>query len=173
MLNALDGSPIGFAARLANPLRRYMWGAIGAAFLALALVAGLSWHKWGHWKSEYFTLRDEATEVVAAVRIASDNPKLQWKDAARQVGLIDRSFSEARDRLSDQTAEVNRLGAETKRLRALNEEQRRKIAALTARRDTLIARLESEALDPGDAADCWAQIRAMEATMNALYQEGF
>lgn len=173
MLNAQDGSPLGFAARLANPLRPYIWGAVGAAFLSLAMVAGLSWHKWGHWKSEYFELRDEATAVVAAVRIAADNPKLQWKDTARQVSEIDKSFTAARDQLADQTAAVNQLGEETKRLRALNVEQQRKIAVLTAKRAALIQQLETSALDPGDAADCWAQIRDTDAAINLLYREGF
>lgn len=173
MMRSASGEAIGFAANLVNPLRRYMWGAIGAAFLGLAVVAGLSWHKWGHWKGEYFELRDEATGVVAAVRIAADNPKLQWKDTARQVSEIGASFADAKDKLADQTAAVNQLGEETKRLRALNDEQRRKIAKLTAKRASLIQQLETEALDPGDAADCWAQIRAMEDTMNKLYREGF
>ncbi len=172
-MNAPNGTPIGFGARLVNPLRQYMWGAIGAVFLALALVAGLSWYKWGYWKGEYLEIRDQASAVVAAVRIAADNPKLQWKDTAVQIGELDKSYAEARSLLHESTAKVNELGAEAKRLRALNVEAQRKIAKLTARRSELIRQLETEALDPGDVADCWAQIRAMEDTMNQLYREGF
>ncbi|WP_283419645.1 hypothetical protein [Sphingopyxis sp. Geo48] len=41
------------------------------------------------------------------------------------------------------------------------------------KRRALIEKLDDDALDPGDRADCWAQIRAADDALNQLYREGF
>lgn len=148
-------------------------GVRGGIIIALALFAALCWHKWGVWKDKFGDLSDEAAQVVIAVRDMSGNPKLQWKDVPQQLDLLDKSLTEKTVALDQQTAAVDALGAETARLRAENSEQAKKIAALNRKRDALIARLNDDALEPGDRADCWAQVRAAEDALNLLYREGY
>lgn len=148
-------------------------GIRGGIIIALALFAALCWHKWGVWKDKFGTLSDEAAQVVIAVRDMSENPKLQWKDVPRQLDLLDKSLTEKTEALDQQTEAVNQLGAETARLQAENAAMAKRIAALNRKRDQLIRRLEDDAMEPGDRADCWAQVKAAEDALNLLYREGF
>lgn len=145
----------------------------GGIIIALALFAALCWHKWGVWKDKFGDLSDEAARVVIAVRDMSGNPKLQWKDVPQQMDLLDKSLTEKTTLLDQSTAAVNTLGAETARLQAQNAEQAKKIADLNRKRDALIAKLDDDSLEPGDRADCWAQVREAEEALNTAYREGF
>ncbi|MFN7029473.1 MAG: hypothetical protein ACK4PC_08900 [Sphingopyxis sp.] len=145
----------------------------GGIIIALALFAALCWHKWGVWKDKFGDLSDEAAQVVIAVRDMSGNPKLQWKDVPQQIDLLDKSLTEKTTLLDQSTAAVNALGAETARLQAQNAEQAKKIADLNRKRDALIAKLDDDALEPGERADCWAQVREAEEALNTAYREGF
>lgn len=148
-------------------------GVRGGIIIALVLFSALCWHKWGVWKEKFGDLSDEAAQVVIAVRDMSGNPKLQWKDVPQQIDLLDKLLTEKTTLLDQSTAAVNALGEETARLQAENAEMAKKIAALNRKRDALIARLNDDALDPGDRADCWAQVREAEEALNLLYREGF
>lgn len=125
------------------------------------------------WRDRFMVLRDEAGKVLASVRIASDNPKLKWADTARQVEELDKSLAGWKSEAEGLSSTIDTMGAETARLRSENATLIAKVRALNVRRSELIAQLEQDALDPGDVADCWAQIREVDDTLNRLREEGF
>lgn len=148
-------------------------GIRGGLAILLAIFAALCWHKWGVWKDKYGELSNEATAVLVAVREAADNPKLSWQDVPAQIDVLDASLTGWKNTAEMQSGTIDAMGAETKRLQAENAELSAKVAALNRKRDSLIARLRDDALDPGDRADCWAQIREADEALNTLYREGF
>lgn len=147
--------------------------------IPLLIVAGLlAWgmrvdHLRAGWRDKFDALSDQADRVVASVRIASGNPKLKWEDTADQVEAIGAALTQWRGAAKTQSDLIDTMGRDSARLRAENAVLAEKVAALIRKRDGLIARLEQDALDPGDRADCWAQIREAEDALNQLYQEGF
>jgi len=148
-------------------------GIRGGLAILLAIFAALCWHKWGVWKDKYGELSNEATAVLVAVREAADNPKLSWQDVPAQIDALDASLTGWKNTAELQSGTIDAMGAETKRLQAENAELSAKVSALNRKRDSLIARLRDDALDPGDRADCWAQIREADEALNTLYREGF
>ena len=148
-------------------------GIRGGIIFALVLLAGLCWYKWGVWKDKFGDLSDEASAVLVAVRDATGDRKLVWRDVPQQIDALDASLTEAKSALDTQSDRINQLGAESTRLRAENEALAAKVAKLNKKRDALIAQLEDDALEPGDRADCWAQIRETDDALNQLYREGF
>lgn len=148
-------------------------GIRGGLAIALALFAALCWHKWGVWKDKYDVLSGQATTVLIATRKASDNPDLKWEDTARQIEELDASLTGWKNTAELQSGTIDAMGEEAKRLQAENAELSAKVAALNKKRDALIAKLNTDALDPGDRADCWAQIREADEALNTLYKEGF
>lgn len=151
----------------------YIRAAVGLAFvLLLAWALRLDYLR-GHWRDKFDVLSNEATEVLVAVREAADNPKLEWKDVPAQIDALDASLTGWRNTAQLQSGTIDAMGEETKRLQAENAELSAKVAQLNKKRDALIARLNNDALDPGDRADCWAQIREADEALNTLYREGF
>jgi len=146
---------------------------VGVAFLLLLGWALRLDALRADWRERFIGLRDQAGSVLASIRIASDNPDLEWKDAARQVDELDKSLTGWKSQAETLSGAVDAMGAETKRLQAENAALTEKVRALNARRRELIASLEQDALDPGDVADCWAQIREVDDSLNQLRQEGF
>ncbi|GAO78637.1 hypothetical protein [Sphingopyxis sp. C-1] len=149
--------------------------AIGAAITVTILLA------WSlrldalraDWREKFMGLTAEAGEVLAAVRLASDNPKLQWKDTSRQVEEINASRASWKNAAELQSGTIDAMGRDTERLRAENAALSKKVAALNAKREALVRKLNTDALDPGDVADCWAQIQKTEDALNLLYRESF
>lgn len=155
----------------------YIKSAVGIATM-LIIAALLAWglrldHLRGDWRDKFLNLTSEAGRVLASVRIASDNPRLEWKDTAKQIDLLDASLTEWKGAAEMQSAQIDSMGRETERLRAENSALAARVRALNAKRSAAIARLEQDATDPGDVADCWAQIREAEDALNQLYKEGF
>lgn len=148
-------------------------GIRGGLAILLAMLAALCWLKWGHWKDKYDVLSGQATTVLIATRKAADNPDLKWEDTARQIEELDASLTGWKNTAELQSGTIDAMGEETKRLQAENAELSAKVAALNKKRDALIAKLNNDALDPGDRADCWAQIREADEALNTLYREGF
>lgn len=148
-------------------------GIRGGLAIALALFAALCWHKWGVWKDKYDVLSGQATTVLIATRKASDNPDLEWEDTARQIEELDASLTGWKNTAELQSGTIDAMGEETKRLQAENAELSAKVAVLNKKREALMAKLNNDALDPGDRADCWAQIREADEALNTLYREGF
>ena len=125
------------------------------------------------WRDKFSELSDQAGRVLATVRIASDNPKLKWEDTAAQIEAIDASLDQWRGTARTQSDLIDTMGRDTQRLRAENDALKAKVRELNQKRASLIAQLQRDALDPGDRADCWAQLRETEDALNQLYREGF
>jgi hypothetical protein len=155
----------------------YIKSAVG--IVTLMVIAGLlAWgmrvdHLREGWKARYGALSEQAGRVLASVRIASGNPKLKWEQTADQVEALDASLTEWRGTARTQSALIDTMGRDAARLRAENAALAEKVKALNAKRAALVARLSEDALEPGDRADCWAQLRATEDALNLLYREGF
>ncbi len=156
-----------------NPFNALTSKIFGGTTIALALFSAVCWYQWGAWKEKFGDLSAEAGAVLVAVREAAGNPKLTWRDVPKQIDLLDESLIEARSTIDTVTDRVNLLGAESDRLRAENAALAAKVAELNRKRQALIEKLDDDALDPGDRADCWAQIRAADDALNQLYREGF
>lgn len=155
----------------------YIKSAVGIATM-LVIAALLAWglrldHLREGWKDRFGALSEQAGQVLAAVRITSDNPDLKWEDTAEQIEAIDASLTQWRGTARTQSDLIDALGRDAERLRAENFALSAKVAELTRKRAALIGRLDNDALEPGDRADCWAQIRATDAALNQLYKEGF
>lgn len=156
-----------------NPFNALTSKIFGGTTIALALFSAVCWHQWGAWKEKFGDLSAEAGAVLVAVREAAGNPELTWRDVPKQIDLLDESLIQARSTIDTVTDRVNLLGAESDRLRAENAALAAKVAELNRKRRALIEKLDDDALDPGDRADCWAQIRAADDALNQLYREGF
>lgn len=148
-------------------------GVRGGLAILLGIAAIFCYLKWGIWRDKYDTLSGQATTVLIATREASDNPDLKWEDTARQINELDASLTGWKNTAQLQSGAIDAMGDETKRLQAENAVLSAKVAALNKKRDSLIAKLNNDALDPGDRADCWAQIKAADEALNVLYRENF
>jgi hypothetical protein len=86
---------------------------IGIGVGALALIA-IVWTVLG-WRSERNQLRQWQSDVVAATRDASGNPKLAKSEVAKQVRFMGEAINLLHGAIEKQNGEVARLGNETKR----------------------------------------------------------
>lgn len=153
-------------------LSKYIYAAGGVA-LALALAWGFRVDQLrGQWRDRYETLSAEAGNLLYEIRVASDNKKLQWRDAPQQVRAIGSSLNEWRNVAAKQTAEIDRMAFDAARMQKLNAELRAKAEVELRKRKAAFDRLDAQATDPGDRADCIAQIKAAEAALDAIYEAG-
>jgi hypothetical protein len=149
-----------------------------AALYTVVLVAGLL--AWAlrldalraDWRAKFKGLDAEAALVLTATRDESDNPALVWRDVPAQIAAIGKAKRDWQGTANLQSTRIDELGLETARLKALGEEARRKAEALIAKRDRTIARLSDQAIEPGDRADCVAQLHDVETALDLVYREG-
>jgi hypothetical protein len=159
-------SPLGFAAR--------HWKAIFGG-IAFALLLGWALrvdHLRERWKGKHEALTAIAGDILGAVRLASDKPKLKLADAAEQVALIGEARRAWKATSQLQSSRIDALGIEAARLTALNADLRARAEKAIAKRESAIKRLERQRLDPGERADCAAQIFAANAALDLVYHEG-
>ncbi len=153
-------------------LSKYIYAAGGIA-LALVLAWGFRVDQLrGQWRDKYETLSAEAGNLLYEIRVASDNKKLKWRDAPQQVRAIGTSLTEWRNVAAKQTAEIDRMAFDAARMQRLNAELRAKAEVELRKRKAAFDRLDAQASDPGDRADCIAQIKAAEAALDAIYEAG-
>lgn len=149
-------------------------GAIGGL---LAVLAFFGWviridHLRASWHTKYEVLDGQAQTVLKSVRAASDNPKLDWIHAAEQVDLIAADHLRLKLATAEQTDRINALGEESERLKALSAEARAKAKVAIAKRETVIHRLQTIAMTPGDRADCAAQLNDANNALDLAFSEG-
>lgn len=146
-------------------------GAVAGPLAIVAAIGGLAYSR-GQWKDEALDWRKSTVEVSGQIGNSIGKPNLKYKDLGKAVNdyalahgqlVIDTEIANAR---------IGELGAESKRLKALNAELRVKAKAEITKRNRLIDRLESASLTPGDRNDCQAQIAAAEAALDAIFEEG-
>ena len=153
-------------------LSKYIYAAGGLA-LALALAWGFRVDQLrGQWRDKYETLAAEAGNLLYEIRAASGNDKLKWQDAPQQVRAVGASLTEWRMVASKQSAEIDRMAFDAARMQKLNAELRAKAEVELRKRKAAFDRLDAQASDPGDRADCIAQIKAAEAALDAIYEAG-
>lgn len=148
-----------------------LWASILGPLAVLAVIGGLYWSR-AEWKGKYETLSAEAGNLLYEIRVASDNKKLKWRDAPQQVRAIGTSLTEWRNVAAKQTAEIDRMAFDAARMQRLNAELRAKAEVELRKRKAAFDRLDAQASDPGDRADCIAQIKAAEAALDAIYEAG-
>lgn len=145
--------------------------ALGIGLTVLVIIGGLTISR-NYWKGEAVEIKEQTVVATARIGRALGNDKLQWKDVPEQV----ERYADGHNQLVIDTgianAQIDALGAERDRLRALNAELREKAKAEIKKRNRLIARLDDAALTPGDREDCQAQIAAAEEALDAIYEEG-
>lgn len=151
-------------------IRAYL--ALGIGLAVLATIAGLTISR-NYWKGEATDLREQTYVVTARIGKAVGNTKLKWKDVAEQV----ERYADGHDQLVIETGIANQrieeLGTEAKRLRALNAKLRAKANAEIKKRNKLIARLDNDALTPGDRDNLQEQISAVVSALDAIFEEGY
>lgn len=124
------------------------------------------------WKAKFGTLAVQADKVRQAASKASDNPGLTWLDTAGQIEQIGASRKAWKATSELQTARIDELGIETARLKALNDDLRRKADAQIVRRQKAIDRLQQGSVTPGERSDLARQIKDAEAALDLVYAEG-
>ena len=129
-------------------------------------------HLRGEWKAKHETLSAEAGAVLATIRTASNNPGLKWPEASGQVEAIAASRKEWKATSQLQSSRIDDLAMETARLKALSNQARTKAQIVIAKRETVIKRLESQILTPGQRMDCVSQLQEAEAALDLVYKEG-
>lgn len=148
-----------------------LYAYIGISLLVLVTIGGLTLSR-NHWKGEALEWKDSAGVVTATIRRVTNNPKLQWKDANEQIQALGDSRQLWKEVATEQTSQIDALGAETERLKKLNAVLRAKAEKEIVKRQKAIERLAASANDPGDRDDCQAQIAAAEAALDIIYAEG-
>lgn len=153
----------------------------GKIAIALAILGFVGWafrvdHLRAHWRETYFTFKEQVTEeravVTARVGRAVGNPKLKWKDVPKQVEDFAAGYDQLVTDTNTANAQIDAMGAEAERLKALNADLRVRAEKIIRERAKLIDRLATSANDPGERENCQAQIAAAEAALDAVFEEG-
>lgn len=147
---------------------------IGAA---IALAIALAWgsrvdHLRAGWKSKYGVLSEQSAAVLVEARIATGNKRLKWESVPESIREVAASRNFWHGTAQEQSAKIDRLALDTARLKRLNAELRKKAQVAIDRRQKAIDELEKSAIDPGDKADCIAQINAANSALDKIYSEG-
>lgn len=88
-------------------------GGLVAALIVLGLIADR-----GRWMHRAHNAEAENATVCAAVRAAADNPKMDCKLAAQQVGLLGQAITNLKAGVAHQNAAVTALSVESDRQKA-------------------------------------------------------
>ncbi len=140
---------------------------IGAG-VVIALAALYWWgdRGWG----KYRTLRDESNTVLLAVREASDNPDLEWKNAAGQVVALGASNARLKSEIQTQNAAIDEMAREAVRLRARATELKRIADKAQAQRRSALQRLNDLSITPGTREDCMTLLNEAEQALDIVRQ---
>lgn len=152
-----------------------------APFIAMAsllvLIALAAWalrldNLRADWAERHATLAQQAGVVLAALRQASDNPELQWKEAAGQALALGESNRLLRVSISEQNARVNDMAREAVRLKAEAAELKRIADRAKAERRAALERLSDLSITPGTREDCLTLLREAEEALDLVYEAG-
>lgn len=145
-------------------------GIRGGIVIALGLFAALCWFQWGHWKGKHDTLASEAGVVLQAVREASDNPGLKWKDTAGQVIALGADKRALKIAIAEQNATIDEMAREAVRLRARAAELVKIANRAEAQRRSALAKLSDLSITPGTRDDCMVLLREAEEALDIVRQ---
>lgn len=150
-----------------------MRGVIALGFaLALALAMwriGALEDKLADARETIASLLDWQTEMVDAVRLASDNPDVDSTTAKAQVQELGTIRLELTNAVEMQNAALDEMERQSAEAFRLAQEAERKRRAVLRRNEQLQAELRAKARVPAPAAD---MERAVRRTQDELFEEG-
>ena len=118
-------------------------------------------------------LQDQAVAVVAAIRIATDNPKAGWKTAPAQIQAMGESLNELTDAIDHSNGRIEALATEGKRLRAEGDRLRKLADRALAERQGTIRQLDRLTAAPAESRTCEVALAETEKAFDLLYDGGF
>lgn len=135
-------------------------GFLAVILLVLGLVA-----ERGRWMHRAHSAEAENATVCAAVRAAANNPKMDCKLAAQQIGLMGQSIADLKTGIAHQNTAVHALAAESDRQKAeaakavLNAAARARASQVTSDRLAASSRSGAVQAKPCEASkvlsDAW------------------
>lgn len=150
-------------------MRTYIVGAIGL-ITALALLGLYLWGSAG-WK-RFDALSSQAGTVLIALRSASDNPDLKWKDAPGQAIALGESVKDMKAQTATQNQRINDMAAEAIRLRSEASVLREIVRKAKAQRRASVSRLSDLTISPGTREDCMTLLKEAEEALDLAREAG-
>lgn len=142
------------------------------ASAALLILAGIFWLGWTHAAKDRDELRQEAGTVVIALREASNNPDLKWRDAAGQVIALGAGMKDLKSDIADANMRIDQMAQEAVRLRARADELQEIADRAKAQRQSALRRLSEGKLKPGTRADCLQLVKEANDALDLVYSAG-
>ncbi|MDZ4307543.1 hypothetical protein [Allopontixanthobacter sp.] len=144
---------------------------------ALAIILLLAWalrldHLRGEWQGKFDVLSQQAGTVLVALRLASDNPELEWTGAAGQAQALGDSKRDLEAAIEVQNRRVDELAREAVRLQAKAAELQLIADQAKAQRRAALARLSDLSITPGTREDCTILLREAEDALDLIYEAG-
>ncbi|MGF1550303.1 MAG: hypothetical protein ACFBQW_07205 [Sphingomonadaceae bacterium] len=124
-----------------------------AGLAALALIAAALFYV-ADLRGDLRTLRGQAGAVREALRVAAENPGLEWKDASRQALELGQSLRALRIGLESCNGALARLGEEDGKRRAAAEQALAKARRDARQREEVIERLKASAARQNGGKAC-------------------
>ena len=147
------------------------------AGVLVVLMALLVWvlridHLRGEYKSQFEALTEQSAEVVLALREASDNPTLGWREATGQIVALGESNRTLRVSIEVQNRNIEDMARDAVRLEAEASELRDIAERAEAQRRSALARLSNMAATPGTRSDCMVLLGEAEAALDLVREAG-
>lgn len=121
-----------------SPLYMKLIGGLVAALILLGLVMDR-----GRWMRRAHSDEAQLATICASVRAAADNPKMDCKLAAQQIGLLGQSIAYLKTGIAHQNAAVNALATESDRQKAEAAQASQKAATRARAAQATSERLEA------------------------------
>ena|SRR3990167_3220088 len=150
----------------------WKWIGFGVLAIAAALTIFLMQARYDRLQVKYDHLVEWGGQVVLAIQTVSDNPKMKSTDAAAQVYAVGRELDDSAEQLATQTTSIERLGREANEAKDKATALQKSLATAQRQRDQVIARLDAEALDPGEREDLVVMRDELSRILNTLYEAG-
>lgn len=129
-------------------------------------------HLRGKYKTTLETVTAEAGVVVAALREASDNPKLGWDQAPGQIVALGESNRTLKVAITTQNTRIDEMAREAVQMRAAADQLTRIAERAEAQRRAALNRLSDMAATPGTRSDCMILLREAEDALDLVREAG-
>lgn len=147
---------------LLNPLWKY--GALGSTILSLCLLGSTIYFR--HDRNNWV---DIATNMLTAIKHASDNEDVTFKSAPDQILAIGDSNRVLKISLDQQNAKINEMAKEAIRLKADQKRLEEIANKAIAQRKTALEQLNKKAITPGKIQDCKLLVQEAEEALDLVY----
>jgi len=153
-------------------IRFYVGLGVGLAFLLTIAWALRLEQLRGDWQGRFKALDGQANSVLAAARVAADNPRLTWGGVAGQVYALGDDRRALTAAIAAQNVAIDDMAREAVRLRAGAAELKRIADLARAQRQSALDRLADMAITPGTRDDCEQLLREAEEALDLVYEAG-